>query len=206
MTEAKSKQVALYARVSTKDKGQDVENQLAQLREFCKRQGWAIHSEYVDDESGAKGKRERDGFARLFEDASKRKFDVVLVWSLDRFTREGISKTIFYLQQLDGLGVNFKSYTEQYLDTDNELIRHVVLGMLAYFAKLQREKISENTKSALARKKAQGMKLGQPSKFDRHRDDLVQMMEKGVAKKEMARRTGLSIQTIRKYLKMIEGE
>ncbi len=57
--------------------------------------------------------------------------DRVLAWSLDRFTREGIQKTIFYLQQLDGLGVNFKSYTEQYLDTDNELIRHVVLGMLA---------------------------------------------------------------------------
>jgi len=74
------------------------------------------HDEYMDDESGTKGKRERSGFARLFEDAGKRKFDVVLVWSLDRFTREGISKTIFYLQQLDGLGVNFKSYTEQYLD------------------------------------------------------------------------------------------
>ncbi len=113
----KSKQVALYARVSTKDKGQDVENQLAQLREFCERQGYVIHDEYMDDESGTKGKRERDGFNRLFEDASKRKFDVVLVWSLDRFTREGIQKTIFYLQQLDGLGVNFKSYTEQYLDT-----------------------------------------------------------------------------------------
>ena len=62
--------------------------------------------------------------------------------------------------------------TEQYLDTDNELIRHVVLGMLAYFAKLQRDKISENTKSALARKKAQGVKLGQPSKFERHRAEL----------------------------------
>ena len=48
-----------------------------------------IHDEYMDDESGTKGKRERSGFARLFEDASKRKFDVVLVWSLDRFTREG---------------------------------------------------------------------------------------------------------------------
>ncbi len=172
----KAKQVALYARVSTKDKGQDVENQLAQLREFCERQGYVIHDEYMDDESGTKGKRERDGFNRLFEDASKRKFDVVLVWSLDRFTREGIGKTIFYLQQLDGLGVNFKSYTEQYLDTDNELIRHVVLGMLAYFAKLQREKISENTKSALARKKAQGVKLGQPSKFERYRADLVRMI------------------------------
>ena len=206
MTATKSKRVALYARVSTKDKGQSVENQLAQLREFCERQGYVIHDEYMDDESGTKGKRERAGFARLFEDAGKRKFDVVLVWSLDRFTREGIQKTIFYLQQLDGLGVNFKSYTEQYLDTDNELIRHVVLGMLAYFAKLQREKISENTKSALARKKAQGVKLGQPSKFDRYRADLVQLMGEGVAKKEMARRTGLSIQTVRKYLKMIEGK
>jgi len=82
----------------------------------------------------------------------------------------------------------------------------VVLGMLAYFAKLQREKISENTKSALARKKAQGVKLGQPSKFGRHRARLVKMMEEEVAKKEMARRTGLSVQTVRKYLKMIEGK
>ncbi len=81
----------------------------------------------------------------------------------------------------------------------------MVLGMLAYFAKLQREKLSENTKSALARKKAQGVKLGQPSKFERYRGDLVRMMGEGVAKKEMARRTGLSIQTVRKYLKMIEG-
>ena len=206
MTDPKSKQVALYARVSTKDKGQDVENQLAQLREFCERQGYVIFDEYVDDESGTKGKRERDGFNRLFEDAGKRKFDVVLVWSLDRFTREGISKTIFYLQQLDGLGVNFKSYTEQYLDTDNELIRHVVLGMLAYFAKLQREKISENTKSALARKKAQGVQLGQPSKFERYQADLLRMMGEGIAKKEMARRTGLSVPTVRKYLKMIVGK
>ena len=89
MITKQTKQVDLYARVSTKDKGQDVENQLAQLREFCKRHGYVIHGEYMDDESGTKGKRERSGFARLFEDASKRKFDVVLVWSLDRFTREG---------------------------------------------------------------------------------------------------------------------
>ena len=206
MTTTNTKQVALYARVSTKDKGQDVENQLAQLREFCERQGYVIFDEYMDDESGTKGKREREGFARLFEDAGKRKFDLVLVWSVDRFTREGIAKTLFYLQQLDSLGVNFKSYTEQYLDTDNELIRHVVLGMLAYFAKLQREKISENTKSALARKKAQGVKLGRPSKLERYRARLIKMMEAGVAKKEMARGTVLSLPTVRKYLKMIDRD
>ena len=65
MTDTKPKRVALYARVSTKDKGQDVENQLAQLREFCERQGYEIHDEYMDDESGTKGKRERSGFARM---------------------------------------------------------------------------------------------------------------------------------------------
>ncbi len=89
--------VALYSRVSTED--QDAENQLVELRAFCRRQGYEVAGEYIDHESGSKGKRERSGFARLFEDASKRKFDVVLVWSLDRFTREGIQKTIFYLQQ-----------------------------------------------------------------------------------------------------------
>ena len=72
------------------DKGQGVEKQLAQLREFCGCQGYVVHDEYMDDESGTKGTQERAGFARLFEDAGKRKFDVVLVWSLDRFTRERI--------------------------------------------------------------------------------------------------------------------
>lgn len=121
MTDTKPKRIALYARVSTKDKGQDVENQLAQLRAFCERKGYVIHDEYTDDESGSKGKRERAGFARLFEDASKGEFDLVLVWELDRFTREGIKKTLFYLEQLEALGINFKSYTQEYLDTDNEL-------------------------------------------------------------------------------------
>ncbi len=63
MTDIKTKRVALYARVSTKDKGQDAENQLAQLREFCEHQGYVIFDEYMDDESGTKGKREREGFA-----------------------------------------------------------------------------------------------------------------------------------------------
>ncbi len=61
-------------------------------------------------------------------------------------------------------------------------------------------------KSAPARKGALGVKLGQPSKFERYRAELVKMMGEGVAKKEMARRTGLSVPTVRKYLNMIEME
>src|SRR5579863_2897412 len=78
---AKIEKVALYARVSTKDGRQDTENQLIALREYCTKQGWEITSEYVDHESGGTSKRQH--FQRLFADASRREFDLVLFWSLD---------------------------------------------------------------------------------------------------------------------------
>src|SRR3974390_2982277 len=86
---------AIYARVSTRDKGQDTENQSRQLHEFCDRQGWVLVAEYVDHVSGKSS--DRNQFQRLFADASRREFDVVLFWSLDRFSREGV------LQALKGL-------------------------------------------------------------------------------------------------------
>src|SRR5215469_10319183 len=75
--------IALYARVSKRDSKQDTENQLAQLREFAQAQNWTIVHEYVDRATGKHSDREQ--FQRLFEDASKRKFDLVLFWSLDRW-------------------------------------------------------------------------------------------------------------------------
>ena len=84
--------IALYARVSTDDKGQNPENQLRQLRQWCA--GHEIVHEYIDQDSGRKGIKDRKQFAALFEDAHKRKFDCVLFWSLDRFSREGMVPTI----------------------------------------------------------------------------------------------------------------
>src|SRR6516162_4631045 len=86
--------VALYGRVSTDDKGQDPENQLTQLRAWCANAGHDVVAEYVDQESGRKGPERRKQFAALFEDASRRKFDCVLFWALDRFSREGMVPTI----------------------------------------------------------------------------------------------------------------
>src|ERR1700724_1802116 len=68
--------VALYGRVSTKDGRQDTENQLIALRDYCAKQGWEITGEYVDHESGGTSKRQH--FQRLFADASRREFDLVL--------------------------------------------------------------------------------------------------------------------------------
>jgi len=111
--------------------------------------GYKIHQEYVDKESGGKGRGERKQFTQMFKDASIRQFDLVVFWALDRFTREGLQKTIYYLQRLDSCGVKFHSYTEPYLNTDQELVRDILLSVLASLAKQERRRISERTKAGL---------------------------------------------------------
>jgi DNA invertase Pin-like site-specific DNA recombinase len=110
-----SPRVALYARVSTKDKGQDYTNQLNQLREFAARQGWTIVVEFCDTVSGGTGEREQ--FKAMFQAASRREFDVLLFWSLDQLSREGAFETLQHLQRLPSYGVAWRSFTEQYLDS-----------------------------------------------------------------------------------------
>ena len=138
--------VAIYARVSTDDKGQDPENQLRELRAWALSSGHAISGEYVDRDSGRKGAEKRKQFAALFDDAAMRKFDCVLFWALDRFSREGMVQTIIHLQRLSSYGVVFHSYTESHLATDNELVRNVLLALLSSLAKVEEQKISERTK------------------------------------------------------------
>ena len=105
----------------------------------------------------------RKQFAALFDDAAKRKFDCVLFWALDRFSREGMAQTIAHLQRLVSYGVAFHSYTEPHLATDNELVRNILLALLSSLAKLEAQKISERTKAGMARAKANGIKIGRPS-------------------------------------------
>src|SRR5258706_15390851 len=103
--------IALYARVSTKDKGQETENQLVQRREFASKRGWQIIREYIDRETGGTG--DRVAFQEMFANASRRKFDLVLFWSLDRLSREGVLETLQHLNRLTLCGVGYKSFTEQ---------------------------------------------------------------------------------------------
>ncbi len=200
MTSTRTTRVAIYARVSKDDGSQETENQLRILRDEIERNGYTLVGEYVDRESGRKGKRERSEFARLFEDAERRKLDLVLFWSLDRFSREGIRKTIAYLQRLDHLGVRFRSHTEPYLDTSNELIAHIVLGVTAYYAQLEAVRISDRTKAGLERARVAGKVIGRPDAFEQWRPVLEKMLEEDYGKKRMARETGLSYTTVKKYL------
>ena len=94
--------VGIYARVSTVERGQDPENQLRQLREYAARLGWAVSQEYVDHVSGKSG--DRPAFKRLLQDAAQRRFDVLLVWALDRLTRQGVLETFQYIRDLGRWG------------------------------------------------------------------------------------------------------
>jgi Resolvase, N terminal domain len=103
--------------------------------------------QYIDYESGRKAADKRKQFAALFDDAAKRKFDCVLFWALDRFSREGMAQTIIHLQRLSSYDIAFHSYTEPHLATDNELVRNVLLALLSSLAKVEAQKISERTKA-----------------------------------------------------------
>ena len=146
---------AIYARVSTKD--QDCQNQLLQLRQFAATQGWAIVAEFSDELSGSTS--DRPQFKAMFQAASRRQFDILLFWSLDRLSREGVLDTLQHLNRLTGYGVAWRSYTEQYLDSTG-IFRDAVIGILAAVAKQERVRRSERTRAGLERARAKGKQLG----------------------------------------------
>ncbi|RZJ57458.1 MAG: resolvase [Hymenobacter sp.] len=188
--------VAIYARVLTKDKGQDPENQLHQLREFAERHG-TIYKVFTDQESG--GKAERTAFQQLLLEAYQHKFDLVVFWRLDRFSREGALATLRYLKELKDHGVNYKSFTEPYLDSLGPF-GDVIVSMLATIAAQDLLKISENTKAALAKKKAAGVQLGAPSKSADLIAQVRRLKASGASNQAIARVLKMSPSTVAKYL------
>jgi DNA invertase Pin-like site-specific DNA recombinase len=191
--------VAIYARVSTEDSGQDPENQLAQLRMWCQSAGHGIAGEYVDTVSGAKGADERHELARMLDDAHKRKFDLVLCWSLDRLSREGLEATIGYLRRLSAAGVAFHSYQEPMLSTDNPLVRDVLLAVMASMAAMERARISERTKAGLQRVRASGRRLGRPDLSGELQGQIRDLAATGASAYRISKTLGCDIKTAAKY-------
>lgn len=190
---------AIYARVSTKDKGQDTENQLLQLREYCARQQWQIVEEYIDHESAKTGNR--DAFRRLFTDASRRKFDAVLVWALDRFTREGVLETFQYVRQLTSYRVQFESYTEPHFRTTGPA-GELMLAIAAWIAKQERLRISERTKAGVDRARRQGKHCGRPQRIFR-RDQALEMHNRGMSYRAIGDALGVSFMTVKRVVEAV---
>jgi DNA invertase Pin-like site-specific DNA recombinase len=197
---------AIYARVSTDDKGQSPANQLLQLRAWCERMGYPVVREYVEHESGGKGIEYRKQLAAMFTDAARREFDLLLVWSLDRFSREGMAATIAHLQRLASHGVAFRSFIEEHLSTENELVRNILLATLASLAKLEREKISQRTRAGLERARARGKVLGRPKLSDGDRDRLRTALDSGASWHAVSKATKMPYSTVKKHARVLGYE
>jgi DNA invertase Pin-like site-specific DNA recombinase len=151
----------LYARISTSDGRQDTDNQLSQLREYAARQGYTVVHEYIDQASGKTS--DRDAFKQLFVGASRREFDLCLIWALDRFTREGILETFEHVRKLTAYGVQFESYTEQHFRTTGAA-GELMMAVASWVARMERLRVSDRTKAGLERAKRAGKHCGRPRK------------------------------------------
>lgn len=157
--------VALYARVSKDEASsdgslQDPENQLIPMRKFCEAMNWQISSVFVDKASG--GSANRPEFQKMLSQVKQKHFDMVLVWALDRFSREGITSTLKYIRTLKDYKTSLKSLQEPWLDTSQEGVGELLLAFMSWVAQQERIKISERTKAGLAKKKEAGIRLGRP--------------------------------------------
>jgi DNA invertase Pin-like site-specific DNA recombinase len=188
--------VAIYARTSTDDGRQELTNQTRELHAYAERMGWKVVGEYLDQVSGRKA--DRPQFQAAMKDARKRKFDVLLFWSLDRLSREGVLKTLLILNQLTGYGVKYRSLQEQWIDSLGAF-SDAIVGILATVAKFEADRMSSRVCSGLARARAEGKVLGRP-KAVLDRNKLAKMRAEGMSLREIGAATGRSAMTIQRIL------
>lgn len=180
------KRVALYVRVSTTE--QDTSRQEDDLRIEVLRAGKeSVSVVYRDTMSGGVI---RPGFQEMMAAARRHEFDKIRVWSLDRFSREGVLKTLTHLKRLADLGIEFSSLAEPILDTSDEMTRDIVLSVIAAIAESYRRRVRENTISGLKRAVANGKTLGR---------------KKGSKDKEPRRRAGYNLRWLKEPKKEGKG-
>jgi DNA invertase Pin-like site-specific DNA recombinase len=138
----------------------------------------------------------------MFAAASRREFDVLLFWSLDRLSREGVVETLNHLQRLASYGVNYRSFTELYLDSTG-IFKEAVIGILAAVAKQERVRLSERTMAGLERARAQGRVGGRPKTVDNLKvtNSLLRMRKQGKSIRQIAAALSLSTNTVLKVLR-----
>ncbi|MFN7937658.1 MAG: recombinase family protein [Bryobacteraceae bacterium] len=182
---------AIYCRVSTSD--QNCEHQLAELRDYVARRGWATAKEYIDHGFSG-GKASRPALDCLMADAARRKFDCVVVWKIDRFGR-----SVLHLNQQIGAlaahGVRFIA-TSQSLDTDeSNPASRLLLQILAAVAEFEKDIIKERTLLGVRAAKAKGKVVGRPMRVFR-RDQIIKLREQGVSWRGIAERLGVPLSTV----------
>jgi putative DNA-invertase from lambdoid prophage Rac len=161
-----SSRCAIWARVSTDE--QDSGNQLAELRAWAARRGLEVAAEYVLDGASAWKGEHRDRLAQALADARLGRYEVLLVWALDRLSREGVEVTLGLLRRFHEAGAPVWSLTEPWTETADPHMAELLGALYAWMARQESARRSERVRAGLARRKAQGKPVGrQPGAADR---------------------------------------
>lgn len=206
--------IALYTRLSPNPKKKDTVNQERELEEFVKRNdGWEIVKVYTDIHvSGSKKGSERPQFEQMMIDASKKKFDLLLFWALDRLSREGVLETLQYLRRLENYKVEYRSYTEPYFDSCGAF-KDVIISIASTLAKQERAKLIDRTLVGIETARAKGKIFGRP-KVTRMTEnnlhpvkegEIKQMRLQGLSLREIGKRKGISAATVMRMLRSNEN-
>ncbi len=201
--------VAIYARVSTADKDQNLETQLGPLRTFCVEQGMDVYGEYTDSASATNLAR-RTAWHRLLTDASHHKFDLVLVWRIDRAFRS-VLDAAQTLDRLRGWGVGLRSYQEPWLDTTSPF-GEALYYITAAYAQLERGILRERVLAGMERVRREGGHLGRPAVTKEAilasgdwPEVEARILSGGLSRRQAAKELGVSEGTIRRLLGASKG-
>ncbi len=150
--------VCIYSRVSTGE--QDTKNQSVVLSDWAIQRGYEVVKVYTEEESAWRNGHQRE-LAKLVADARRRTFQAVLVWALDRLSREGALAILSLVQKLSACGVKVLSYQESWTEAPGELAE-LLYALTGWVARMESQRRSERTRAGLARTVAQGKRLGRP--------------------------------------------
>jgi DNA invertase Pin-like site-specific DNA recombinase len=190
------KKVAIYGRVSTS--GQSTDIQLTECRQYAGRCGYEIVATYTDTISGMTAKDDRAALTQLLEDAFARKFDAVVVYSIDRLGRS-LKHCLDILDTLRERQVQFVSIKQQ-IDTGSS-VGKLIFEIFACLASYERTQILERTALGRERAKARGVRFGRPSKMNSSVAEAVRLLrEKGAGIKEIAKSLQIGVGSVYKAL------
>jgi DNA invertase Pin-like site-specific DNA recombinase len=191
---AKAKRAALYVRVST-DR-QTLENQITRLTEVAEHRGWQIVETYSDAGiSGAKGRKDRPGLDGMLKDAARRKFDVVMIWAIDRAGRSLVD-LLCTIQTLEEAKVDL-FIDQQNIDTTTPSGK-LMFQIVGAFGEFERSMIRSRIMAGLKRAVANGATLGRPLADPEALGEARKLLAKGVGIGKTAKLVGLGVGTVHK--------
>jgi DNA invertase Pin-like site-specific DNA recombinase len=194
---SKPRRVALYLRVSTDD--QSTALQRRELIQACKHRDWTVTEVYEDSgASGSKGREGRPAFDRLCQDATRRRFDVIAAWSVDRLGRS-LQDLVGFLGEVHGAGVNLYLH-QQAVDTTTPAGR-ALFQMLGVFAEFERAMIRDRVKAGLAAARAKGVRLGAPRKGSKVLANIEKARADGLSVRAIAAQLGVCAGTVHRVIK-----